>query len=56
MKKAYPEDRFPKPAVPAGPARRRPKAEPLLQTKEDETDIARRRSATWGVHQQEEQN
>jgi hypothetical protein len=55
MKKAYPEDRFPKPVVPARPGSRRPKAESVLRTKDDVIKITERPS-TWGVHQQEEQS
>lgn len=55
MKKAYPQDRFPRPVVPARPGSRRPKAETVLRTKDDVIKLTERPS-TWGVHQQEEQS
>jgi len=56
MKKAYPEDRFPKPAVPAPAGARRPQPESVLKTRKVVVDSGERPSTTWGVHQQEEQS
>ena len=60
MSKAYSEDRFPSPRIPPklkNTARTPPVHEKLPRmTKEPTFDEDRERSATYGVHQQDEQN
>lgn len=57
MQKAYPEDRFPAPKVRLG--RKAGRSIPQPQDVAEivvQTGVSEQRSATWGVHQQEEQS